>query len=278
MNGPEYTIRGTGRAYQHIRPGELLSKSIFIPRHSLEADEVHVWHLRAEDAADPELVRRFDALLCAEERERHDRYAHERTRREFLLARGLARTVLASYTGNAASGLRFTADAFGKPVLIEPAAEPHLHFNLSHSHGVIVCAATFGRQVGIDVEDGGRRMECLDLAERYFAPAEVAHLRGLDAAGRQAAFFAIWTLKEAFVKAIGHGLNFPLDTFAFELDGDRLVRFHPPRSLSGRWRFFQFAPTPRHRGALAVECNGEDVRVVMRDWMDVFRVQEPRTK
>ena len=163
------------------------------------------------------------------------------------------------------------ADAFGKPMLHEPVGDPHLHFNLSHSHGVVVCAAALGRQVGIDVEDGARRMECLDLAERYFAPAEVAHLRGLNGDHRQAAFFAIWTLKEAFVKATGHGLSFPLDTFAFELDRDRLLRFHPPVSLPGRWRFFQFEPTARHRGARAVECNGVDVRVVMRDWRECVR-------
>jgi 4'-phosphopantetheinyl transferase len=243
--------------------------SSVIPRHALPADEVHVWQLHAAAATDPRLLRKFVALLCPEERERHDRYAHARTRQEFLLARGLARTVLASYTGNAASRLRFTADAFGKPVLMQPADE--LHFNLSHSHGVIVCAAALGRQVGIDVEDGSRCMEYLDLAERYFAPAEVAHLRGMTVAEQQAGFFAIWTLKEAFVKAIGHGLSFPLDTFAFELAGNRFVRFRPPPSLPGRWRFFQFEPTPRHRGALAVECTGTDVRVVMRDWMEVFR-------
>lgn len=240
-----------------------------LPRQSLARDEVHVWHLRADDAQ-PSLLRRFEALLSADEQERHERFSHERTRREFLLARGLARTVLATYTGISPSALRFTADAFGKPTLCPSVAHPHLHFNLSHSHGVIVCATAMERQVGIDVEDGGRRLECLDLAERYFAGTEVAHLHGLCGDDRQAAFFAIWTLKEAFVKAIGHGLSFPLDSFAFELERDRLRHFHPPRSLPGQWRFFQFEPTPRHRGALAVECNGAEVRVVMREWMETF--------
>jgi 4'-phosphopantetheinyl transferase len=249
-----------------------LARAFAIPQQDLAANEVHVWQLRAEHVADAALLHGFETLLSAEEAERRDRYAHERTRREFLLARGLARTVLASYTGMPPAELRFTADAFGKPILVEPAAEPHLHFNLSHSHGVIVCAAAFGRQLGVDVEDAGRRLAFLDLAERYFAAAEVAHLHGTAEEHRQAAFFAIWTLKEAFVKAIGHGLSFPLDSFAFELERDRLRRFRPPASLPGNWRFFQFEPTPRHRGALAVECNGLDVRVEPRDWIEVFRV------
>jgi 4'-phosphopantetheinyl transferase len=247
-----------------------LSSSFEIPRLALGTDEVHVWHLRAEEIVEPALIRRFEALLAPEEAERHARFGHERTRREFLLARGLARTVLASYTGLAPEELRFSADAFGKPVLRPTVAGPRLHFNLSHSHGAIVCAAAVGRQVGVDVEYGVRCVEFLELAERYFAAAEIAHLRGLSGAARQAAFFAIWTLKEAFVKAIGQGLSYPLDSFAFELKGNRLVRFCPLTVLPENWRFFQFEPTPEHCGALAVECDGRDVCVVVRDWCSVY--------
>jgi 4'-phosphopantetheinyl transferase len=245
-----------------------LPTSFAIPHLPLPADEVHVWRIGADRAV--RLLERFRALLSAEEEERRARFSHERTRREFLLARGLARTVLAGYTAVAPAALRFTTDAFGKPLLCSTVADPEVCFNLSHSHGVIVCAVARGRQVGIDVEDAGRRIAFLELAERYFAPAEVAHLRRLPAEERQTAFFAIWTLKEAFVKATGHGLSFPLDTFAFELERDRLLRFWPPAALPGRWRFFQFEPSARHRGALAVECNGLEVRVVTRDWLDVF--------
>jgi 4'-phosphopantetheinyl transferase len=247
-----------------------LSAPFASPRLPIAPQEVHVWRLHADQVTNPAMLQRFHALLSSDEAERQTRFAHERTRREYLLARGLARTVLASYTGLRPQALRFTADAFGKPQLCEPPDDPSVHFNLSHSHGVIVCAVALGRQVGIDVEDAGRRIECLDLAERYFAPAEVAHLRRLAEQHRQAAFFAIWTLKEAFVKATGHGLSFPLDAFAFELERDRLLRFCPPAALPGQWRFYQFEPTERHRGALAVECNGADVRVVMRDWAEVF--------
>jgi 4'-phosphopantetheinyl transferase len=228
-----------------------------------------VWRVHSEQVAEP-LLCRIEDLLAVEETDRLERISHERTRCEFLLARGLARTVLASYTGEAPRALRFQADAFGKPVLVEPLADPRLHFNISHSHGVVVCAVTRARQVGIDVEDGGRRIEYLELAERYFAASELAHLRRLGGAARQAAFFAVWTLKEAFVKAIGQGLSFPLDTFAFELDGARLVRFCPPPSLPGSWRFTQFEPTAQHFGALAVECNGREVHITTLDWRDVF--------
>ena len=232
---------------------------------TLACDEVHVWLLRADRVTAAAVIRRLEALLSESERERYDHFCHAGARREYLLARGLARTVLASYTGIAPADLHFTTDAFGKPVLFAPVNDPRLHFNLSHSHGVVACAVAMGRQVGIDVEDGSRRVEFMELAERYYAPAEFAHLRMLRGAALQSAFFTIWTLKEAFVKAIGLGLRFPLETFSFELDGDRLVRFHPPPTLPGSWRFVQFAPTDRHRGALAVEGTA-DCRFQIADW------------
>jgi 4'-phosphopantetheinyl transferase len=241
-----------------------------IPRQTLGPDEVHVWHFNGDRAGHPELLRRFEALLSEDEDQRRRRFANERIRREFVLARGLVRTVLAGYTGADPAGLRFWADAYGKPILAEPPPGPRLHFNLSHSHGVVACAVALGRPVGIDVEGRERALDCLDLADRYFAPQEAAHLRRLAEDDRRADFFAIWTLKEAFVKAIGQGLSFPLDSFAFELDGGRLVGFRPPPSPPGRWQFFQFEPTPRHHGAVAVEAAEAPVRVVMRDWAGGF--------
>jgi 4'-phosphopantetheinyl transferase len=151
--------------------GRALSSSIPAPRQALGPDEVHIWRLRADDVAELALLEHFEALLSPDESERYACISHARTRREFLLARVLARTVLASYTGIAAGELRFQADAFGKPMLLPRTADPCLHFNISHSHGVIMCAAAVGRQVGIDVEDASRHVEFLDLAERYFAPA-----------------------------------------------------------------------------------------------------------
>ena len=61
-------------------------------------------------------------------------------------------------------------------------------------------------EVGIDVENIGRSIN-LDLARRFFAPAEVAFLEQMPENQRQATFFLFWTLKEAYVKARGVGLS-----------------------------------------------------------------------
>jgi 4'-phosphopantetheinyl transferase len=239
------------------------------PRQPLGPGEVHVWHLDAGALRDADVRRRFEALLSPDETARRRRYLRERTRDEFLLARGLARTVLARYAGGTPEQIRFGTTATGKPVLAQPDDAEPLHFNLSHSHGVVACAVTRDGPVGVDVELAERRLEFLALAGRYFAPAEVEYLGRLGAGELPAAFFAVWTLKEAFVKAIGQGLSFPLDSFAFELAGDRLAGFCPPASLPGRqWHVAQFRPTPRHQGAVIVETPCV-MRVTVCDWSGV---------
>lgn len=257
------------------RPTVTAARLVF-PRNVLGPDEVHVWHLYAEDAADPETLRPLEALLAPEEHARLRRYARLPDRRQSLLARVLARTVLSSYLDCCGGSLRFSTNAYGKPILLPGDAAAPFHFNLTHSHGAIACAVSTAHEVGIDVEDEGRRLQYLDLAERYFARPEAAYLRTLSEEQRPGAFFAIWTLKEAFVKSLGQGLTYPLDTFCFELAGDRLVGFRTlAPDVPRHWHFHQFRLAPRWRGAVAIPtAPGAAVRVCLRDWAATFLGRE----
>ena len=244
------------------------------PRLALPPDTVHVWHLFADRIDDPARLAPFEALLSPDERARQTRYARPRDRRQYLLARVLARTLLSHYLDVPPEALRFGATPYGKPVLLREGGGSDLHFNLTHSQGVIACAVSRSHEVGIDVEDAGRKLGFLDLAERYFAPPEAAGLRALAGDEQRAAFFAIWTLKEAFVKALGQGLTYPLDAFAFELDRGRLVAFRPlVPEVSPDWRFFQFRLGDRHQGAVAV--HGGPAQFQLHDWAERFLSASP---
>jgi 4'-phosphopantetheinyl transferase len=207
-------------------------------------------------------------LLSAQELQRMNCYRHERDRTLFLWARGLVRTVLASYLDCACHEMRFAANDFGKPVLVAE-GRPTLHFNLTHSRGAIALAVSGGREVGIDVEERRRPVEHLALAERFFSEPEARHLRGLHPDELPAAFFAMWTLKEAFVKGIGRGLTFPLEAFCFDMEGCRLRAFRPlAHFVACDWHFHQFDLGERHCGALAVR--GAGATIEMRDWAAAF--------
>jgi 4'-phosphopantetheinyl transferase len=242
------------------------------PSHTIGPHEVHVWHLLADHLTDAAALQAIYALLSPQEQERMTCLRRTRDQTLFVLARGLMRTVLASYLDCKCHEVRFAANAYGKPILYADARHPPLQFNLTHSRGAAALAVSRDREVGIDVEERQRPVEYLALAQRFFAAAEARHLQELREEQRGDAFFAIWTLKEAFVKGIGRGLSFPLDAFCFDLEVNRLIRFRPLADfVSCDWHFHQFDLGERHCGALAVQNPvGNDVTIEMRNWPTAF--------
>jgi 4'-phosphopantetheinyl transferase len=141
---------------------------------------------------------------------------------------------------------RFVSAPHGKPQTIQGVPS----FNLSHTRGVVACVVAQSMAVGIDVERTDRRTDTGSIAERFFSPAEAAELRATPDDTRTR-FVEIWTLKEAFVKAIGLGLSQPLDAFSFSLDGSMIRFTAPPACCSTEWRFGLYAPYPDTRVAVA---------------------------
>jgi 4'-phosphopantetheinyl transferase len=202
------------------------------------------------------------AMLDDQERQRADRFRFRRDRDAFTAAHALARAMLSEATAAATISWRFVHGPYGKPE-IAPGNFDHqlsghrdLRFNISHTNGLAACAVTYGRDLGVDVEASDRAVE-LEIADRYFAPEEIATIRSAAPDQRQSLLFRFWTLKEAFIKATGEGLSRPLDSFAFTLDPIR-ISFHPNRDDARRddnptcWQFAQCRPFPNRFLALAV--------------------------
>src|SRR4029079_12674877 len=110
----------------------------------------------------------------------------------------------------------------------------------------------------------------LEVAERFFAPAEAEAVRAAPAAEQVERFFTFWTLKESYAKARGLGLSLPLRQFAFTLGGPApRVSFDPALEDTGAaWTFFSWRATPEHRAAVCVERReGAEAERIVR-WMD----------
>jgi 4'-phosphopantetheinyl transferase len=234
-----------------------------LPLKSVHVDLVHT--------ADAETWARHEAgyraLLSPDEDARMKRLVFERDRRRFLLTRALVRTMLSRYASVAPAAWSFIANVHGRPEILDrPRGVPDLRFNISHTEGLIACAVTIGREVGVDVEHIGRRLTH-DVAGRFFAPREVADLHRLAADEQHRVFFDYWTLKEAYIKARGFGLALPLADFAFRLSppSPPAISFEPSLDDDpGTWQFFQDSPTPQHRLAVAVRREGADLPVRIR--------------
>ena len=159
---------------------------------------VDVW--RAELAACGDGV---TDSLTAEERQRADRFVREADRTRWARARGVLRSLLASYLDADPSALTFVTQAHGKPALDPPSL---LRFNLSHSGGVALYAFALGREVGVDVEQGTRPVDVVRLARQTMGEEEARRLEALGPAERQREFLVAWTRHEAVLKCRGIGL------------------------------------------------------------------------
>jgi 4'-phosphopantetheinyl transferase len=235
------------------------------------SETVWLYFARTEALADDPLAL---AWLDDEELARHERFMFEHSKREFRAAHGLTRAIVGAHTGMDPRALRFVKNEFGRPrVALEPGATD-VRFNLSHTDGMLCLAVAEGVDVGADVEDAHRARQTVAVADRFFAPSEVAALRSLPESQQIQRFFAYWTLKESYIKARGMGLALPLDGFAFEIEqeepddeslaprvlGDRVrLRCEPiVNDRAERWRFVRVRLSERHVGAVAIERDSDE--------------------
>lgn len=227
---------------------------------SLAPGEVHVWLTTPEAIADEALLAAYMRWMNQEETARQARFLFARHRHQFLVARALVRTTLSRYADLAPADWRFVNNAYGRPDIDPEHGLGDLRFNLSHTDGLVAVAVARG-EIGVDVEDTWRRSHTDQIAEHFFAPREVAGLRGLPQERQHGRFFDLWTLKEAYIKARGMGLAISLHRFAYDLDTPPTIALTVDPELGDTpegWQFYLDAPTDRHRLALAVRFPGGD--------------------
>jgi 4'-phosphopantetheinyl transferase len=235
---------------------------------------VRVWYRLTEAIGETE-TSQLIASLPASERERCLRHRFPRDRRDFAAAHALLRTVLSRYGDATSLEWRFEVNAYGKPA-IATAHGTDLTFNLSHTHGFVACAITRTAAIGIDVEPIDRIAIGRELAAHYFSPTEIRALDTMPPDLYQQRFIEVWTLKEAYIKAVGLGLSHALDTFSFVVASDDSIQFTPPPDVSaGNWQFCLYRPVPGYRLALAVEHTTNDSAACAITLHDTDRVFLP---
>jgi 4'-phosphopantetheinyl transferase len=201
-------------------------------------------------------VRASTALLSEAERRRARRFACDRDRRRFIVARAGLRRLLAARLGVQPESITLVYGARGKPALAPRFADSNLRFNVSHCDDVAVSAVACGREVGIDVEAICEVPGADDIAARFFSRRENEAYRALAPRDRRLGFLNCWTRKEAFIKALGDGLHYPLDRFDVSLapgEPARILRVEDTTGESCGWRLESFTPTPGHVAALVAE-------------------------
>ncbi len=235
---------------------------------TLAADDIHVW-ISFERSPDEPALQALRPLLQPAEVERVDKAYSAEVRLRFLAARAMQRTVLARYADVDPATLRFVTGEYGKPALAADFAALGLHFNLTHTGGLVGLAVSRHRDVGFDAENLHERTTALKLARRYFTEEEARNLEALPLSEQPARFYSLWTLKESWMKATGRGIAAGLDNAAFSLDDKhQVVGLNFAAYDATDWRFWQFTPTHEHVLALALRAPGaiRDANVSTFEW------------
>jgi 4'-phosphopantetheinyl transferase len=119
---------------------------------------------------------------------------------------------------------------------------------------LVGCAITATHDIGLDLEEA-RMPAPLEVAQRYFSGGELERLWALPPAQQHDRFYALWTLKESYIKGCGRGLAMPLDSFTVEpqAQGATKLLIQDPGEDARAWtlRWWRF---DRHFGALAVRA------------------------
>jgi 4'-phosphopantetheinyl transferase len=206
------------------------------------------------------------ALLDGDERQRAERLVATQDRHAFVVAHALLRQVLARTVVARPADLRFTFTANGRPELVQDRAWATVRFSLSHSRGLVGCAVTRSYDVGFDIE-GVKEAAPLEVAQRAFAHEELAALRALGREERDDRFYALWTLKESYLKGRGLGLSLPLASFAIEPSANGEAHFTrgPADDDVHAWSLHHWHEGS-HRAALAVRDPAR--RITLRRFPD----------
>ena len=232
---------------------------------TLGADAVHLW--RASLAPGAEELARLARVLSEEERSRAERFRFPVHRDRFVAGRGIQRLLLARYLDADPASLVYRAARHGKPEFAGPLADRGLRFNVSNAGDRMLLGVTMERELGVDLEEVRPMSDALPIARRFFSAAENEVFAVVTEEERDAAFFACWTRKEAFIKAVGDGLTMPLDSFDVTLrrgEPARLICTRPDPAEAARWTLREVDAGPGWAAAIVVA--GRDVELRMFDW------------
>jgi 4'-phosphopantetheinyl transferase len=206
---------------------------------------VHVWRASLDAYTGP-------VVLSPDEQARAARFKFPLHQQRFTAARSILRGILGRYLNLAPEALVFHYSPYGKPCV----EERDIYFNLSHSDNWAAYAIAAIPEIGIDIEQIKPDTEVENIAQRFFSAAESQALAQCSADKKTALFYQQWTCKEAFIKASGEGLSYPLGEFEVEITGKsaRIARIGKDKRAGEEWSVIPFSIADNYAAALAARA------------------------
>jgi len=132
-----------------------------------------------------------------------------------------------------------------------------VEISLSHTRDVLLVGISSVGLIGVDTEPADRKLYGRDVERLMCTPHERSELDALELGERNDRLLRLWTLKEAYSKALGQGLLFPFTEFGFVPSGwsAQLARADGTPVGDAQWRYWTVPVAERFLGAIAVQNN-----------------------
>lgn len=147
------------------------------------------------------LIKDLKKFLDSHENERATKYFKETDANRFIICRSLLKFALAQYTKSDTNSISIELLPTKKPYMPK---HPNVFFNVSHS-GDYAVLAIGTNPIGIDIEHVDLNYNFHNTLSYVFNEDEIHFINNSDQKVR--AFYNLWTRKEAFVKALGKGID-----------------------------------------------------------------------
>ena len=237
----------------------------FLEKIDISKDIINVFtiDLRVLETYLPKLI----TYLSDEEKIQAHNFLFEYLKSRYIASHGFLRILLGKYLSCSPSQVEYTYTEFQKPLCKN---NPNLHFNMSHSHEYACYAFSFNHEVGIDIEFMNPKIETNDLLSIVTTPEEMFIFDKLDQNDKFYAFYKTWTIKEAFLKALGIGLSHSLsniETTILPRERFGVIRCDdiPEKELAKEWTFSPIISLSNYLGAIAVKKKEAHINMISLD-------------
>lgn len=218
---------------------------------------LHVINIPEEEAH----LSKYLDFLSDEEKLAADRFVRYSDRLCYIVTRGSLRTLVGEALEQDPIAIQIEYAEKGKP-RIASSLPTSLFFNASHSGEYSIIAINREFELGVDIEQKRRIRDLDGLASRFFTDVEYQEFK--DADDDVAAFFSIWTLKEAIVKLTGKGISGGLSKFDVSLkpsDNNHLKRLENEDWSLCETSLIPFSFNEDYASALAVATKADQLKI-----------------
>lgn len=219
----------------------------------IESNEVHLYTIAFDDTkAAPDCT----DILIQDEIQRGQRFVKEIDQKRFYTCYTLLRKIVARYLNINPIDIIFEKNEYGKPLILPSQNPLNIQFNISHSKHNLLFGFCLDHQIGVDIEETDRSLNVNDLAKQVFSKQDLTVFMQLSEQDKILGFFNAWTRKEAFIKAIGMGMYFPLKNFSVSFapgQPERLLDLQDTRYQKEDWVLKHFDISETVIAAVAID-------------------------